>query len=253
MEIDPVSATLGVASFGLNALTGRSSYLKENKERAYNKTFGKLKQDYENKRIKEIYGTQLDQFREQVGWNRSAANRAYIAEQRSLNEQFESAALQSQALIEALGSIEGTNNATESYGRSADRIRNIEGLGKYGRANAQLVDNLTRAANTSQNRMFDTYLQSERGNYNASLPLSIPPETGFFSKGVGVGGNNNTGLMIANAAMQGYQTYNQLKPPSGGGGSLFNFGSNASGSFSGAFGSNGLSFNPQAFSMPSLI
>lgn len=224
---------LGVAQTGLSIFGGlksrsaeKKAERKAKKQAAYNTAASNAMKRFENEDIKRIYGIQLQQAGEQVGLNRAAANRAYISEQRRLNEAFAGAAFENQGLTSSLAQIQGTNAATEVFGRSAQRIRDIEGLGNFGRASAMLASNLSRTAEQTGYNMEDIYRQNEMADINTLRQVSIAPRTqaisGYNPKyyGAGGGGGANTGLMIANALMSGVNTYMGLKPPGGGGGSF---------------------------------
>lgn len=258
-----VGIALGAASTGLGILGGISAKKRQKKaerdarkQAAYGATFSNVMKRFENEDIKRIYGIQLQQATEQIGLNRAAANRAYISEQRRLNEAFASAAFEKQGLISNLSQVQGTNAAAEVFGRSAERIRGIEGLGNYGRQQAILADNLSRAAGQTGFNMEEIQRQNEMADINTLRPVSVPPSTqaiGQFRPGFGSGssgGGANTGLMIGNALLQGVSTYLQFRPPSGGN----TFSGGGLGTFSGAFrGAGSSGFNPSAFSMPSLV
>lgn len=210
------AAVLGIAQGGLSLFGGMSQQNQQIYQANYDRTYQNLMIGYQNDEIKRTYKKQLRQTKQQVGLNRDAANRAYIQEQRRLNELFDSTALANQDLINSLSQVQGTNNATEVYGRSADRIRNIEGLGNFGRQQAQLIDNLTRAVNDSKYNMGEIYRQSELADRNAWLQVSIPPSTQAGLPPVRSSGNGlNTALMIGNAALSGFNTFNSLKALSG--------------------------------------
>lgn len=268
-----IGIALGAASTGLGILGGISAKKQQRKaertakkQSAYSTAFSNAMKRFENEDIKRIYGIQLQQAGEQIGLNREAANRAYISEQRNLNEAFASAAFQKQGLVESLSQVQGTNAAAEVFGRSAERIRNIEGLGNYGRQQAILANNLARAADKTGFNMEEIQRQNRMADINTLRSVSVPPSTqaiGRFRPGYGAGsgggGGANTGLMIGNALLQGVSTYLQFKPPGGGsstntfgGGNTFSGG--GLGTFSGAFrGAGSSGFNPSAFSMPSLV
>lgn len=252
MIIDPFSLGLAAIQGGLSLFGGASQQNEAIYQSNYDRTYRNLMIGYENEQTRRAYTTQIGQAREQIGLNRDAANRAYISEQRRLDEIFSSAAMENQGLIDSLAQVQGTNNATERYGKSADRIRNIEGLGNFGRQQATLVDNLTRAVGQSRYNMDEIYRQNEVADRNTWLPLSVPPTTqaGLPPVRSSGGGALNTALMIGNAALSGFNTYQSLKPPSGWSGS--NFGG---GSFSGSYKlpTSLNTFNPsQAYSMPKI-
>jgi len=236
MIIDPLSATLGVAQFGLSLFGGNAAKNEAIYQSNYDRTFRNLMIGYENEQTKRTYSTQIGQAREQIGLNREAANRAYISEQRRLNDIFSSAAMENQGLIDSLSQVQGTNNATERYGRSANRIRSIEGLGNFGRQQATLIDNLTRAVDQSRYNMQDIYRENEMADRNTWLPLSVPPATqaGLPPVRNAGGGALNTALMIGNAALSGFNAYQSLKPPSGFNG--FNYGTTKIGAGGGKVG-----------------
>lgn len=218
MIIDPFSATLGVAQFGLSLFGGMGANRQQTYQQNYDRTFSNYMRKYENEQIRRNWKVQIGQAKEQTLLNREAANRAYISEQRRLNDVFTNAALENQGLIDSLMQVEGTNNASERYGKSADRVRAVEGLGNFGRQQALLADNLSRAVDQSRYNMEDIYRQNVADDRNTWLPLSVPPTTQAMLPNVRSGGSSslNNALMIGNAALSGFNTYQSLKPPSGG-------------------------------------
>lgn len=244
---------LGLLQGGLSLFGGASQRNEAVYQANYDRTYRNLMIGYENEQTRRNFTAQLGVAKEQIGLNRDAAGRAYTAEQRRLDEIFSSAAMQNQGLIDSLSQVQGTNNATERFGKSADRIRNIEGLGNFGRQQAVLVDNLTRAVDQSRYNMEDIYRQNEMADRNTWLQSSVPPTTQAGLPPVRSSGNGalNTALMIGNAALSGFNTFQSLKPPSGGGGSTF-----GGGAFSSSYTlpKSLNTFKPsQAYSMPKII
>lgn len=229
MVIDPFSAGLGIFQAGLSIFGGAKQAKQQAYQSAYDRTFRNKMIGYENEDIKRNYSIQLQQAGEQVGLNREAANRAYISEQRRLNDVFSSAAFESQGLIASLAQVQGTNAAAERYGRSAQRIRDIEGLGNYGRQQAILADNLSRAADASRYSMEEIYRQNEMADRNTWLGVSVPPSTQAGLPPARGPSSGNTALMIGNALLSGFNTYNAYKPPGGGSGAGNSFGTGSSG------------------------
>lgn len=248
-----LAAALGIAQAGLSIFGGASQARQQAYQTAYDRKFRNQMTGYENEDIKRNYSIQLQQAGEQIGLNREAANRAYISEQRRLNDVFSSAAFESQGLIASLAQVQGTNAAAERYGKSAQRIRDIEGLGNYGRQQAILADNLSRAADASRYSMEETYRQNEMADRNTWLGVSVPPSTQAMLPPSRGPSGMNTALMIGSAVLGGFNTYNTFKPPGGGNGAGNSFGTGSSGGFSSSFGSSGIKFNPNAYSMPRLV
>lgn len=218
----PLAAVAAIGQTGLSLFNGFSSSANEASSAAYNNTYQNLMIDAGNRRRRDIFGRQIDQAKMQMGFNADAANRAYAAEQRRLNEQFTAAAFQRQGLLQNLIETQGYNNATESYGNSARRANLINTLGQFGRQQAVMAESLASARGQSARTMQEIGRQNLSADFQTWQGVSIPPmmESNIPAPRLNTG---NTALMIGNSLMSGLNTYMGLRAPSGG-----SFGSNRS-------------------------
>lgn len=211
----PFAAVAGVAQAGLGILGGFNARKQQAAEAAYNSTFQNLMIDGSNRMRRDIFSRQIDQYKTQQGFNADAANRAYSAEQRRLNEVFMQSAFQQQGMLENLMKVQGENNASERYGNSARRANLLESLGAFGRQQAIMAESLASARSQSTRNMDEISRQRLNSEYGNWQQIAIPPmmeanmPTPRFS-------GANTALMIGNAALGGFNTYMGLRAPSTG-------------------------------------
>jgi hypothetical protein len=209
----PIIAGVGQGLLGI--FGGMSSSANEAASAAYNNTYQNLMIDAGNRQRRQIFGRQLDQAKMQMGFNADAANRAYSAEQRRLNEQFTAAAFQRQGMLQNLIEAQGYNNATESYGNSARRANLINTLGQFGRQQAIMADSLASARGQSARNMQEIGRQNLSADFQTWQGVSIPPTMEANVPAPRIN-SANTALMIGNSLMSGLNTYMGLRAPSGG-------------------------------------
>jgi len=239
----PIAAAVGQT--GLGIFGGMSSAANEAASAAYNNTYQNLMINAGNRQRRDIFSRQLDQANTQKGFNADAANRAYAAEQRRLNEVFTQAAFQRQGMLENLIQAQGENNARERYGNSARRSNLVSTLGNFGRQQAVMAESLASARGQSARNMQEIGRQHLSADYQTWQGVSIPPSMEANIPAPRMNGMN-TALMIGNSLMSGLNTYNSLKAPSGGG---FGFNpSSGQNSFPSSLGNN----TQLAFSLPRL-
>ncbi len=218
----PLALLASVGQAGLGIASGMSQQSDAAASSAYQNTFNSVFQnimtDASNRMQKDVFGRQIDQFKQQKQFNADAANRAYAAEQRRLNEQFTSAAFQRQGLLENLVQVQGANNASESYGNSARRANLVGTLGAYGRQQAVMAESLASARTQSRATELDIGRQNLNADFSAWQGVSIAPQpqahvpnyTPPRQSGL------NTALMIGNSVLGAVGTFNALKAPSAG-------------------------------------
>lgn len=205
----------GVGQGLLGMFGGMNSSAEQAASAAYNSTYQNLMIDAGNRQRRDIFGRQLDQAKTQQGFNADAANRAYAAEQRRLNETFTQTAFQRQGMLENLLQAQGYNNATERYGTSARRANLIGTLGNFGRQQAILADSLSSARSQSTQNMREIGRQHLTTDYQNWQGVSIPPMMEANTPAPRTSGMN-TALMIGNSLMNGANTYLGARAPSGG-------------------------------------
>lgn len=246
--ISPALA-LGIGQAGLGILGGLNSSAEQARSAAYNATYQNLMIDAANRQRRDIFARQIDQAKTQQGFNADAANRAYAAEQRRLNDVFTQTAFQRQGLLENLIRAQGENNATEKYGNSARRANIVETLGAFGRQQAIMAESLASARGQSARTMQDIGRQHLSADYQNWQGVSIPPMMEANvpmpnMRGIGI----NNALTIGNSLMSGLNTFMSLRAPSGG--SLGGGTRSSGGSFSG-FSAPRMAFSGYNLSMPS--
>jgi len=176
----------------------------------FNNIMGQARVDQQNKLIAQAFGAKVDYVKNQIQNNFTAAQASWVAEQMRVNEVYDRAAYQSQALRKMLVESMGTSAAREVYGKSARRGALVATLGAYGRTRAQQVDQIMSETTQAQMRMQRTQQQMQAANQMATAQLAVLPQAQFFSSqglpGVGGGGGLNTALQIGQAGMQAFQT-----------------------------------------------
>ena len=176
----------------------------------FNNIMGQARVDQQNKLIAQAFGAKVDYVKNQIQNNFTAAQASWVAEQMRVNEVYDRAAYQSQALRKMLVESMGTSAAREVYGKSARRGALVATLGAYGRSRAQQVDQIMSETTQAQMRMQRTQQQMQAANQMATAQLAVLPQAQFFSPqglpGVGGGGGLNTALQIGQAGMQAFQT-----------------------------------------------
>lgn len=118
------------------------------------------------------YANRVNQYKQQVQFNQTAANRAYAAEDMNLQNLFKSAAFQQQALAIQAAREQGAVAASGKTGRSARRLdQNV--LAQYGRNLATQEASLRSAQEASSFRRDKIQDQLKIGNYRAWAPVSV--------------------------------------------------------------------------------
>ena len=174
----------------------------------YNNIIGQWRADQANQQTVKAFGAKVDYVKNQIENNFLGAEASWVAEQMRLNEVYDRAAYQSQALQKMLTQAMGSAAAKEVYGKSAKRGALISTLGAYGRTKAQQVDQLMSETTQAQMRMKRTEQQMQSANKMALAQVSVLPQAQFFTPqglpGVG-GGGINTALQIGQLGMQAFQ------------------------------------------------
>jgi len=145
--IGGIGAALGLAQFGLSMFAekpvqDRSAQIGA---QAYNSTLGMYKTRMLNEYRQRAYERKVAQVTKQFDENFAAANASFQTEQAKFAEQMMSFAFQKEGLLNELMQAEGYAAATETYGKSADRVKAIQTLGEYGRNQAQFVETIASA------------------------------------------------------------------------------------------------------------
>lgn len=189
---------------------------------AYNSTFQNLMIDQANRQRRDTFARQIDQYKTQKGFNADAANRAYVSEQRRLNEVFTQAAFRRQGMMQNLVESQGYNNAMERYGSSARRANLVGTLGEFGRQQATMAESLSSARTQSRANELDIGRQHLSADFQGWQGVAIPPmmEANVPTPSLPRSSGMNQALMIGNALGSAVQTGWNLTAP---GSSLFGF------------------------------
>ena len=221
---------VGLALAGGQLAFGIANMIQQGKVReqqaynqAYSTTFnnimGQARVEQQNKLIAQAFSAKVDYVKNQIENNFTAAQASWVAEQMRVNEIYDRAAYQSQALQKMLNEAMGTAVAREVYGKSARRGALVSNLGAYGRTRAQQVDQIMSETTQAQMRMQRTQQQMQAANKMATSQLAILPQAQYFSPqalpGVGGGGGLNAALQIGQLGMQAFQTGWQATPVKG--------------------------------------
>ena len=225
-KVSMFSNPVGLALAGGQLAMGVANMIQQDKaetQRAYNQAYkttydniiGQFRAEQQNRQIANAFSAKLDYVKNQISNNYLGAQASWTAEQMRLNEVFDRAAYQSQALQKMLEESVGTAAAREVYGKSAKRGAMVATLGAYGRTRAQQADQLMSEVTQAQMAMKRTEQQMQAANKMAMAEVSVLPQAQTFATqplaGVG-GGGMNAALQIAGLGMQAFQTGLSVTP-----------------------------------------
>lgn len=181
-----------------------------------------------NKHTLQIFGARLDQFAQQVKFNEEAATRAFQGIQENRNRALTQLAYERQdraaALLQAMGANDASINPNN---RSAQLQADKATLGNYGRNAARLAAQDAQINYDAFGQVRDLQRQFAYQNYQAGIPTSVspqlqslvpmmpappPPQLNLPSRPNFSSGMSNA-LMIGNAALAGFGTYQQFAKP----------------------------------------
>lgn len=210
-----IGSALGIGSSIFGGITAGNQQAKaEARASSYEKTTNA----WQVGKQEESWGKLVDQVNEQLDFNNEAAQRAYMTEQEILNEQFAGAAFQNQEMLRNLLEVQGSNNASERYGRSTERLNDLNSLGRFGNQQAILAANLSSARGQTRRNMDDVRRQYITANRQAAFQLKAPPGTTPLMPTEKIGSGSNAGLMIGqigSALLDGYKAFKASQPPPG--------------------------------------
>ena len=221
MAIGAISAGLGLAQFGLS-LFGEKP-VKDNSAQigaaAYNSTLGMYKTRMLNEYRQRAYERKIQQVTKQFDENFAAANASFQTEQAKFAEQMMSFAFQKEGLLNQLMEAEGYAAATETYGKSADRVKAIKTLGDYGRNQAQFTETIASAYRQYGRDVGGIGGALRQANMNTIAPIMDGgPMMQMESRGYipaytqssGGGGFFNTAMKIMGGVQSGLKTFQQF-------------------------------------------
>ncbi len=161
------------------------------------------------------YGRQLHQYDSAKQENSMAGQRAYSGAQRKLNSAYQQASLKQQANLVNLLKGSGQAAAAGRNGRSATRLDN-QIVGQFGRNQAIAAESLM-GAGFAYNRQTDNIRREvDSSNKQAYEKVALAPQAGVAPPPpVMTPGPSGLSLAagILDAGVNGYSTYNDLKPP----------------------------------------
>lgn len=197
----------GLGSAGLSIGSSANARAEAIGEQTYNNALSIAKTRIQNEQTDKAKVRAGDAAVQQVIENRDAAFRAFSQEQARFNEQLMGFSLGRQSLIKQRILAEGSANASERYGRSAGRIRNLDIVGEYGRQNAIFSENVASAERAYGRNIEDIQYQRDKANRGVVQGLSaqlygyqpVMAEQTYTP-------NTGNGLMIANALAGGIQS-----------------------------------------------
>jgi hypothetical protein len=191
MCVDPASQTalwLGIASFTSSAVGSIASYQAQ-------------QQQYQGEMA--AYQASQAAYNRQIQLNAEAANRAYVADQMRLKNEYDKAAVDAQKVMATALQTQGKVLASGRVGKSIGLLAQ-DAERTYGKDMATLGMNLGYANQDYLLRGQETYQQAQTANAaaaaNRMIKPSAPSALGLVS---GIGGS----------ILGGVQTFNEFAPP----------------------------------------
>lgn len=218
-----VGEALALGQFGVGLIQsalGDSSREQAAYNEAYRTTYqnsiNQYRAEAQTKQTADAFSAKLDFVKAQIENNYLGAEASWIAEQMRLNEVYDKAAYQSQALQKMLVESVGSFAAKEVYGKSARRGALVSTLGAYGRTKAQQIDQLMSETTQAQRRMQQTERQYKAANKLTISQVSVLPQAQTFIPQAVPSASSmsglNTALQIGQLGMQAFQTGYSMTP-----------------------------------------
>lgn len=215
-------AALGVASFASGALGAVGQY-QSGQAQASAANAGAMRQyKYQLKmrennwlRERERYQVGVANYQQAVADNQDAAQRAYVSQQEKLNNIYRSTSFRQQAQLIELAQGSGKRAATGQRGRSVNRLDN-DIVSQFGRNQAIMAESLLSAQRGYNTAVGGIRREQLSANNRAYSPIAIAPKPDVAPPApVMQQGPSALSLLagIGSAAVDGYGTYNSLKPP----------------------------------------
>jgi hypothetical protein len=264
--IDPFSLGIAAASAGLGffgdkaksdqALRSRNQQIRIQNRQA------RVATQLQNQQIRDRNRYAAEEFakrkqlaQQQIGFNRDAANQAYMAENLRLQDQLTQAAFQRSGMQRQLLEAAGYNAAMNegNRGRSFERASAMGTYGDFGRSMAQMGASLQSMRGQSASNIRRLNQQHRQADFNAYSQVAIAPYMQrelppAFQMPTQKSSGFNTALQIGQSLLGGVSTYASLAAPAAGnigGGQQFGTDSSIAGPSFGA--SNFTKFEPGAF------
>ena len=208
--LNPVSVALGVAQLGMGiagSFGEQQQHLDEVYQSTYSNAMSRYKTEMMNAYRQRAYGRQIDFAKQQQEFNADAANRAYITEQARFNEQVAQFAFNQVNFEKDLVKQQGSYAASERYGRSAQRMAQLETLGQFGRNQAILARSLASAAEQSQRNLEQIGRDWRSADYQVYGSVMEAPMMEMAEPLYQPGRGPNMALSIGNAAVSAAGTF----------------------------------------------
>ena len=247
--IETISAGVGLVS-GVASMFGGRDNSAQVAAQAYQNTLSQRRTEIMNAYRQRAYERQVEQVQRQLDENYAAANASFQTEQAKFAEQMMAFAFQKEGMLRQLDQVEGYAAATESYGKSADRMKAIKTLGDYGRNRRKFVESVASAQRQYGRNLGGIARAAAQATMSTVQPIlgggpipEIVPEGaplpysesgGFFNTAMKIMGGVQTGLSA-------YQQFDTAFNPN----SVFNPNRYGGG---GSTGSKNINTNPQLIS-----
>ena len=172
------------------------------------------------------FGNRKIQYQEQMGYNFTAAQRAYQAQQARLNEMYKQMQFAEQGSQVQLQNAVGKSQAREVSGKSADRMLTMM-RGDFGRNQAIREEQFSTAIENAELRNRRTTEQLKIANRKAFWQVGQPPaQTELPPPPLMQQGPSSAGLIAglgqaALGAFNTFQSYQNYDPSGGGSGGNF--------------------------------
>jgi len=228
--MDPISIGLGALSFGTKAFGAISGHndAAAAARRQNAQALKIYKYQIKQRRIQYAqrvadFGNRKIQYQEQMGYNFSAAQRAYTAQQDRLNELYKQLQFAEQGSQAQLQNALGKSQAREVSGKSAQRMQTMM-QGDFGRNQAIRQEQFSTAIQNAELRNKRTTEQLKIANRKAFWQVGQPPaQTELPPPPLMQQGPSSAGLIAglgqaALGAFNTFQSYQNYDPSSGSGG-----------------------------------
>jgi len=153
------------------------AYINNVKQQAYKSRFDELMIETKNKRTKEVFDFQIQDYKQQRKFNAAAAHASFAAEQFRLNETFEQAALQRNEQIKELMRAQGEAAASGrgNTNRSKERANMLNTLAEFGAEQVEMNKTLYSSRQAFKQRMGGIAGQHFNHDYSAWTKIAIAP------------------------------------------------------------------------------
>lgn len=164
--------------------------------------------DRQNAYARYVHGVQKQISAQQMGFNREAANNAYLAENTRIAEIARQYAFQNADMGRQLMEAQGYNEAIDegNRGRSFRRAAAVSTEGAYGRSKMQLQEGLRSQQNQSKINIRNIFLDHKSADLAAYAQSAIEPymqkHISPIDPGIGPQRTFNSGLQIANRGLE---------------------------------------------------